>query len=217
MSVFPLQVSAIPGSTPAKSSALISAIPTKTEALIKKLEFDVSLTTQDQGTGIRIYYQRYKAVLAAILKYESLCKAGNWDGLFTPTHIDFVQLVTSKSMWYKQYKLFDQVSRYPQMIEWLGESEDTPTDIELWGFECDIYQWAHLEGFLKQGGKPLKDSENESDSEKVQIKKKKIHKKKDKGKAKATAVSSSEEESELESAQKSQKKKVASGSGTRKR
>jgi len=139
MSVFPLQVSAIPGSTiPAKSSALSSTIPTKTEALIKKLEFDVLLTTQDQGAGIHIYYKCYKAVLAAILKYESLCKAGNWDGLFTLTHIDFVQLVTSKSMWYKQYKLFDQVSRYPQMIEWLGESEDTPTDIELWGFEHDI-------------------------------------------------------------------------------
>ena len=216
MSVFPLQVSAIPGSTPAKSSALISAIPTKTEALIKKLEFDVSLTTQDQGTGIHIYYQHYKAVLAAILKYESLCKAGNWDGLFTPTHIDFVQLVTSKSMWYKQYKLFDQVSRYPQIIEWLGESEDRLTDIELWEFEHDIYQWTHFEGFLKRGGKPLKDSESESDSEKVQIKKK-THKKKDKAKAKAKAVSSSEGESELESAQKSQKKKVASGSGTHKR
>ena len=108
MSVFPLQVSAIPGSTiPAKSSALSNIIPTKTEALIKKLEFDVLLTTQDQGAGIHIYYKHYKAVLAAILMYESLRKAGNWDGLFTPTHIDFVQLVTSKSIWYKQYKLFD--------------------------------------------------------------------------------------------------------------
>src|SRR6266545_1991871 len=175
MSVFPLQDSTIPGS----SLAQPSHIPTKGQTLIKKLEFDISLTTQDQGAGIRIYYKHYNAVLAAILKYESLRKAGNCDGLFTPTHIDFVQLVTSKSMWYKQYKLFDQVSRYPQIIELLGESEDRLTDIELWGFEHDIYQWTHLEGFLKRDGKPLKDSESESDSEKVQMKKK-THKKKDK-------------------------------------
>jgi len=213
MSVFPLQDPGNPG-IPAQSSHM-STIPTKGQTLIKKLGFDVSLTTQDQGTGIRIYYKRYEAVLAAILKYESLRKAGNWDGPFTPTHVDFIQLVTSKSMWYKQYKLFDQVSRYPQMIEWLRQSKDSIPDIELWGFENDVYQWAHLEGFLKHVGKPLDDSEGGSGSV-VPIKKMKTHKKiKDKGKAKAKAVSSSEEESESESAQKSHKKKIASG--TRKR
>ncbi len=203
MSVFSLQDSTIPES----SLAQPSHIPTKGQTLIKKLEFDISLTTQDQGAGIHIYYKCYEAVLAAILKYESLRKAGNWDGTFTPTQIDFVQLVTSKSMWYKQYKLFDQVSRYPQIIEWLRESKDTISNVELWGFECDVYQWAHLEAFLKHGGKPVEDSEDGSDGVKTVVKKKKTHKKiKNKGKVKAKAVSSSEDASESENAQKSQKK-----------
>ena len=136
------------------------------------------------------------------------------DLLFTPTHIDFIQLVTSKSMWYKQYKLFNQVFRYPQMIEWLRQSKNAISEIELWGFENEIYQWAHLEGFLKCDGKPLGNSEDGSGSVKVPMKKKKTHKKiKGKAKAKAKTVLSSEEksESESESVQKSHKKKVSSG------
>ena len=188
MSVFPLQDPDNSGTIPAQSSHM-SAIPTKGQTLIKKLDFDVSLTTQDQGAGIHVYYKHYEAVLAAILKYESLRKAENWNRLFTSTHIDFIQLVTSKSMWYKQYKLFDQVFRYPQMIEWLRQSKDAISEIELWGFENEIYQWAQLQGFLKCDGKPLGNSEDGSGSVKVPMKKKKTHKKiKGKAKAKAKAV-----------------------------
>ena len=130
MNVLPPQIPASSGPS-AQSQHDIS---TKTNILIKKLEFDPSLATQDQGAVIRIYYKQYKAVLAAILGFEKLRKAGDWDGLFIPIHIDFIQLVTSKSMWYKQYKLFNQVSRYPQMIKWLMESEDVAADREIWGF-----------------------------------------------------------------------------------
>jgi hypothetical protein len=53
-------------------------------------------------------------------------------------------------MWYPHYRHFEKVTRYPQMIKWLNETEDAIADIKLWGFECDVYQWAHLEGFLKR-------------------------------------------------------------------
>jgi hypothetical protein len=125
-------------------------------------------------------------------------------------------------MWYSHYKNFEKVSRYPQMIKWLNETEDAIADIKLWGFECDVYQWAHLEGFLKRDGKLLEDSEDESEEAKAQVKKKKTHKKVNtKGKAKAKVASSSGEKSgsELESAEKPRKKntkgkaKAASPSG----
>jgi hypothetical protein len=104
------------------------------------------------------------------------------------------------------------------MIEWLNETEDAPADIKLWGFECDIYQWAHLEAFIKRGREPLEDSSHGLDRAKAQTKKKKTHKKtdtkkadtKNKGKSRAKAASSSREESEP--VQKSCKKHVASGS-----
>ena len=165
------------------------------------------MATQDQSAGIRVYYKHYEAVLAAILKYEKLRKAGDWDASFTPTTIDIAQIVTSRSMWYSHYKLFDKVSRYPHMIEWLNETEDAVADIDLWGFEREVYQWAHLEQFLKRDGEPLEDSDGESDGAKAQVKKKKTHKKitKDKGKPKPKAASPSENESDSESAQKPSK------------
>jgi hypothetical protein len=169
------------------------------------------LTVEDPSAGIRVYYKRYEAVLAARLKYDKLHKAGDWDAPFFPTTVDFFQLVTSRSMWYKQYKLFEQVSRYPQMIEWLKESEHSPTNSELWGFDRDIYQWAHLEHFLKCDGKPLEGSEDESDGAKAQVKKKKTHKKvnvEKKGKIKAKAALSSEGESESEVEKKKTQKKA---------
>ena len=189
--------------------------------LANRLDFDRSLMTEDTSGGIRFYYKRYLAVLAATLKFNELQKARKWDAPFIPTINDFAQIVTSKAMWYSHYKNFEKVSRYPQMIDWLNETENAVSDIKLWGFECETYQWAHFDRFLKRDGKPLGDSEEESEEEKVQVKKKKTHKKvdtKDKGKAKEKEALARKEtsESESESAQKSQKKgkeKAASQSG----
>jgi len=97
----------------------------------------LALTTQEQGCGIRVYYKRYEAVLAAQLKYEKIRKLGDWDALFMPTQNDFYQLVTSRSMWYKHYKLFEQMPRYPQLIDWLKESDNAQSNIEIWGFDCE--------------------------------------------------------------------------------
>jgi len=79
-------------------------------------------------------------------------------------------------------------------MEWLDETEDAPGDVELWGFECEVYQWGHLQAFIKCDGEPLEDS----DGEKVPAKKKKSHKKaktKTKGKSRARAASPSRGES----------------------
>lgn len=200
--------------TPAAAAA---ATLDKTETLINKLDFDRSLISDDPAAGIRLYYKRYKAVLAAILKYEGMHKSKDWDASFIPTTIDIIKIVTSRTMWYSHYKMFEKVSRYPELGEWLDETEDAPGDVELWGFESEVYQWGHLQAFIKRDGEPLEDS----DGKNVPAKKKKTHKKaktKTKGKSRARAASSSGEESgsdeEAEPIQKS-KKKVASGSSRR--
>jgi hypothetical protein len=200
--------------TPAAAAA---ATLDKTETLINKLDFDRSLISDDPAAGIRLYYKRYKAVLAATLKYEGMHKSKDWDASFIPTTIDIIKIVTSRTMWYSHYKMFEKVSRYPELVEWLDETEDAPGDVELWGFESEVYQWGHLQAFIKRDGEPLEDS----DGKKVPAKKKKTHKKaktKTKGKSRARAASSSEEETgsdeEAEPVQKS-KKKVASGSSRR--
>jgi len=103
------------------------------------------LIPDDPSAGIRYYYQRYKAVLAATLKYEKMHKSKDWDASFIPTTNDIINIVTSRTMWYSHYKLFEKVSRYTQMMDWLNETDDAPADIELWGFESGVYQWAHLQ------------------------------------------------------------------------
>ena len=192
--------------TPSRSRG--STIPplgtttSKRDTLIEKLDFDLALTTLDQGVGIRIYYQRYKAVLAAQVKFAKLQKAGEWDVSFIPTQNDFIALVTSRTMWYNDYKKnFEQAERYPELIDWLEESSDALTDIEIWGFEVLVYQWLHLQVYFAHDGKPWKESEDEGGIKKVNArkghKKVKREKKNDKGKAKAKARGrSSDEESE---------------------
>ncbi|KIJ90074.1 hypothetical protein K443DRAFT_52114, partial [Laccaria amethystina LaAM-08-1] len=106
----------------------------KTETFINKLDFDRSLIPDDPAAGIRLYYKRYKAVLAATLKYEGMHKSKAWDASFIPTTIDIIKIVTSRTMWYSHYKMFEKVSRYPELMEWLDETEEAPGDVELWGF-----------------------------------------------------------------------------------
>ena len=172
------------------------------DTLIEKLDFDLALTTLDEGVGIHIYYQRYKAVLAAQVKFAKLQKAGQWDASFIPTQNDFVSLVTSRTMWYNDYrKNFERAERYPEMIEWLEESSEALPDIEIWGFEQRLYQWSHLQAYFARDGKPWEESEGGSNVKRTNVKKahKKVKKdkKNDKGKAKAKARErSSDEESE---------------------
>ena len=88
------------------------------------------------------------------------------------------------------------------MIEWLQESSEAFSDLEIWGFKQKIYQWSHLQGYFANDGKPKEESEEGSDTKKVNTRKahRKVKKeKKDKGKAKAKAKAkerSSEEESQ---------------------
>jgi len=188
----------------------------KRETLIETLDFDRALTTLDQGVGIRIYFQRYQAVLAAQAKFTKLHKAGKWDAPFIPTQNDFIALVTSRTMWYNEYKKnFEQAERYPEMEEWLKESSEALTDIEIWGFERKVYQWSHLQKYFARDGNPWEESEDEPKVKEQKAKKthKKVkqEKKNDKGKAKAKERSSDEES---ESSRGAPRKK--SGSSRRK-
>ena len=94
----------------------LETAPSKCEILIETLDFDRALTMLDQGVGICVYYQCYQAVLAAQAKFTKLHRAGKWDTPFVPTQNDFIALVTSRTMWYNEYKKnFKQAEYYPEM------------------------------------------------------------------------------------------------------
>ena len=128
--------------TPSRAPTVppLEATTSKCDILIQKLDFDLALAILNLGVGIHIYHQHYKAVLAAQVKSAKLQKAGQWDASFIPTQNDFISLVTSRTMWYNDYrKNFEQAEHYPEMIEWLQEFSEALSDLEIWGFKQKIY------------------------------------------------------------------------------
>jgi hypothetical protein len=118
-------------------------------------------------------------------------------------------------MWYNEYKKnFEQAERYPEMIEWLQESSEALSDMEIWGFEQKVYQWSHLQAYFERDGRPWEPSEDESRGKQQKVKKthKKVKqdKKNDKGKAKAREKSSDEESESSKGAPPPRKKSSSS-------
>jgi len=49
------------------------------------------------------------------------------------TGVDIIQLFVSKSFFYSHYKkFFSKVPNHPDIVEWLENSPDAPSDGDLW-------------------------------------------------------------------------------------
>ncbi|KAF9001465.1 hypothetical protein BDQ17DRAFT_1327140 [Cyathus striatus] len=62
-------------------------------------------------------------------------------------HLDFKSHTRA---WYENYSNFDKIADFPAMQSWLAEDEDSPTDLDLWGFERDYYTFLDLKRWLKK-------------------------------------------------------------------
>ena len=55
-------------------------------------------------------------------------------------------------MWYDSWsKTFPNISKYPEMIKWL-KSEDSQSDLEVWGKTQNTYHFGDLITWLENGG-----------------------------------------------------------------
>ena len=166
-------------STPTTTAAPVSqAMPGQSRALSRSematlLKIPSHLirsnTTLPERDGeLHISYHKYQVALRAVSSLQRMVKDGEWPGK-KPAELEVVDLVISKSMWYSHYKaLFPKVSRhYPDMLEWLKESADAPSDLDIWDEERGIYTFSSLVAWLDDKdngkGKKGKDKKNKKD------------------------------------------------------
>lgn len=123
-------------------------------------------SSPDRDGELCISYHKYQIALQAVSSLARMAKDGEWPGK-KPSELDVIDLVISKSMWYSHYKrLFPRVAqKYPDMLEWLKESADAPSDWDIWGEEQGTYSFADLVVWLdeKDKGKKGKDKKNKKD------------------------------------------------------
>ncbi|KAK2462224.1 hypothetical protein APHAL10511_005759 [Amanita phalloides] len=108
-----------------ESIAIQSGDHSKKE-LITLLNIPEHLTTETKGKNL-VYME-----------------AGTWVGK-RPTNITIIQLFTSKTSWFSYViPAFSNINNFPELKKWLEGGDDSPTDIEVWGWEKSTYTFAEL-------------------------------------------------------------------------
>jgi hypothetical protein len=147
--------------------------------------------------GIQAAFQKWKVVLAAMQRYNSMESDGTWL-LAKQSDTDIIQLCIGKSFWYSHYqKKFKKVASYPMLVKWLDGEDDASSNLELWGVEKSSYNFTDLEKWLQD--KESSDTESSSG-----------YQKKGKGKAKESEKGKGKgKEKEKEKARSHKKKNSA--------
>ena len=159
-------------STLVDSEANASAL-TKVE-LITALEIDPDLCDDDNtDKGLIRAYAKWKAIKAAYKKLQAMA----WNGP-KPMYGIIIALFVSTSMFYSHYKYFNDAVKHPEMVEWLEERRNGPSDMDIWGHEKSYYTFSDLMKWLKEAGDGVSvDSDSESDGWKKKGKKAMVKKK----------------------------------------
>jgi hypothetical protein len=111
---------------------------------------EVGRDSGERDGELHISYLKYQTALQAVATMAKMVKDGEWQGKKL-AELDVVDLVISRSMWYSHYKiLFPKTSRnHPDMLNWLKETADAPSDLEIWGMEKGIYRFSDLTQWLQ--------------------------------------------------------------------
>ena len=129
--------------------------------------------------SLRFSYKKYMAFLSAVQVLEEKWKAKELPFARKPIQEHIIETMQSKTYWYDYIrKYFPKVVEYPEMVAWLENGDDAPSDLEVWGVEKAQYTFGDLDKYLKSGGVGLVTKELEK--EKTVKEKKKVTKGKEK-------------------------------------
>lgn len=146
----------------------VATASTKDE-LIAALDINPELCGDDTDTGLIVAYAKWKAITEAYQKMRAM----EWVGT-KPTYAKIINLFVSTSMFYSHYKHFNRVVKYPEMVEWLEDGPNSPSNIEIWGREKPHYNFSDLIQWFQ-----VKAEDDQDSSDGRQKKRKKVSKKKD--------------------------------------
>ena len=121
--------------------------------LIGILKIDSVLSDRSKK-GLRWCYKKYKAFNAAVQLMDQMSRDGKWPlGARKPGHTELVEIFMSKSYWHSHVaKPFGLVACHPQMVAWLDDDDDGPSDFEVWNLQKSEYGFKELKDWLKNGG-----------------------------------------------------------------
>jgi hypothetical protein len=142
--------------------------------LVTALSIPVHLTNSSTP-GLCAAYLRWKGYQEAHARLDRMVADGSWKGP-QPTLGEIACCFVKHSTWHQNYKPnFKSISDYPDMVRWLDQTDDAPTDMELWGYAKDRYGFDDLRKYFariqakQQGGSGQK--------RKASVEEKKSHKK----------------------------------------
>ena len=192
------------GPAPIKGSSNLS--DSHKEALLSFL--GISLELPSLSDSLRNTYKKYQACIAASQPIKGLRSSDAWAehleqfGLepWVPLYIDLLNVFISKTQFYSTWQTpFKRVQKFSQMIEWLENDDNCPSDSDIWAEKkhpddyslADLTSWINKKEVVK-GKKPAVATSSRG--------------KKSEKRKKERKVSSSSEESSPEERKKSKSK-----------
>ena len=141
-----------------QSAGRSSSVDTSSYSTELMVHLDIPSALADRSQrSLRHSYAKYMAFLAAISILEKKWKDGELPYQRKPTNEQVIETMQSKTFWYDYIrKYFPRVSAYSEMVAWLENAEDAPSDLEIWGVEKAQYGFVDLDIWLRNGGKGLK-------------------------------------------------------------
>jgi hypothetical protein len=98
--------------------------------------------------GIRAAYQKWKGYHEAHARLDRMISDGSWQGRH-PTLGEIAECFVAHSTWHENYKKsFKSICDYPDMVNWLEQTDDALTDMELWGYQKERYGFEDLRKYV---------------------------------------------------------------------
>ena len=122
------------GST-GRGTSVVQSLPDEplsySEGLIKHLGIPSFLADCSECL-LRFLYQKCKMFLTAVKTLDEKWKAGELPYTRKPLNEHIIETMQSKTYWYDYIcKYFGKVGDYPEMVAWLENDGDVPSDLEV--------------------------------------------------------------------------------------
>ena len=132
-------------------------LSTREGLIVDALGIDKSLLCLTSAEDLRNLFARWLAATEAVANIKNI----TWNTTSRPTQAEVTNLFISKSRWHNPWeRVFKPIAtRYPQMRTWLerGDSDDTPTDAEVWGSPRSRYTMEDLRAWVDNDGEIKKE------------------------------------------------------------
>ena len=108
--------------------------------------------TDTTNKSLHYAYSKYKAIVAAIQRYDEIISEGAWPEQYQKVTVTEIrQIFVSKSVWHAQFiPCFQDISQHEELVQWLEDSGSGDDDENVWGFKKLVYHFSDLKEWLEE-------------------------------------------------------------------